>query len=68
METRKCPQCGSYDVQELLLVWNRVNDERIIPQGEVHLAELYGDVYWCDRCDGHVERPIERGEQHGQAT
>lgn len=59
-----CPTCGSYDVEELLLVWADVNSGELL-EDEAELAEAYDEHYWCVRCVGHIPHLVEEKKSVG---
>jgi hypothetical protein len=54
VDQRVCPICGSHDVEELLMGWYPANDFDAGPSGELHIADLYREKFWCKACDDHV--------------
>jgi hypothetical protein len=65
-DQRVCPICGSHDVEELLLGWYPANDFDAGPSGELHLADLYHEKFWCKACDDHVGwLPTEATKKEG---
>ena len=51
-----CIDCGSEDVQMLMLYWVNPNTEE---KEEDAPAELYGSRYWCNECQDHPSELLE---------
>ena len=49
MKTKVCPDCGSDDVEELVVGWQKVN-EPDAPLEDISIAELYSVTRWCNAC------------------
>lgn len=60
---RVCPECGSDRVQELLLVWHWANTGEIVHGDEIHLAELYSEIYYCAKCRKTVDNLEEEEDK-----
>jgi hypothetical protein len=54
-----CPDCGGAQVQDLVTIWVDANTDERINDGEMHLAEMYQDIHWCDTCQDHKSYWIE---------
>jgi len=59
-----CPDCGSTNVDEYLVSFDNPNTGE---RGEVALAELYPDLWWCNNCNknpGELKRvEVEADDQ-----
>lgn len=62
---KSCPHCGSTNVEEFLAGFFKANEPSLdkATDGDVSLAELYSDLYYCPNCETHpshlVEGPVE---------
>ena len=60
--TYYCPNCGSKDVEELLVAWFHANDSYEEPD-PVEIAKAYPEPYWCNYCETHPIRLVTTDPQ-----